>query len=65
MTEKRFIEIADDLAGKPTTRCPKCGSRNLTTDAGLDMGFAKLGPNWRRCLDCETLFIKNEEKDNG
>jgi hypothetical protein len=59
----RFNEIAADLEGKPKIICPKCGSRNLTSDAGLDMGFTKMGPNWLRCLDCEVLFIKNTEEE--
>jgi DNA-directed RNA polymerase subunit RPC12/RpoP len=59
---KRFEELAADIEGKKT-RCPKCQSRNLTTEAGIDMGIAKLGPNWLRCLECENLFIKDAEED--
>jgi hypothetical protein len=65
MTEKRFTAISEEMEGK-FSKCPKCGSRDLSTDIEWDNDcWFKLGPNWRRCIDCGNLFIKNEEEENA
>lgn len=63
MTADRFDEIMAEKDGKPAFKCPNCGSRKYTPDSGLDLGMVKLSPNWLRCLECNNLFIRNEEED--
>lgn len=63
MSEKRLNEIAADIEGIPRIRCPKCKSRNVTTDIELNEERFPMGPNWRRCVNCDTLFLKPRDEE--
>jgi hypothetical protein len=54
MIEKRLQNILKDIEDIDE-QCPECNS--IALEAVNFDGLSVLAPNWRKCKDCEKLFM--------